>query len=206
MKTIRTIIADDNAEIRGYFQRILSREEDIEVIGAVANGTDAVSLTLRHHPDVVIMDIEMDSRFDGIEAIEAIKRKMPDVRIMVLTVHKEDEYLFRAYSAGAMDYLIKTTSVENIITAVRRVYDNQFSMRPEVSQKILAEFTRLRNEKTNLLHSLDILSRLTNAEIEIIKEVYHGYSYNEIAKSRYIERGTVKTQVNRILKSFVCAA
>lgn len=202
MKAIRTIIADDNDEIRGYFQRVLSRQSDIEVIGTAANGAGAVSLALQHHPDVVIMDIEMDSQFDGIEAIESIKRKLPDVRIVVLTVHKEDEYLFRAYSAGAMDYLIKTTTVENIINAVRQVYQNQFSMRPEVSRRILAEFARLRNEKQNLLSSLDILSKLTNAEIEIIKAVYHGYSYSEIAKARYVERGTVKTQANKILKKF----
>jgi DNA-binding NarL/FixJ family response regulator len=202
MSSIRVLIADDNEEILAHFQGLLSREADIEIVGMARSGAEAVRLALSSVPDIVVMDIEMESQCDGIDAIREIKSKAPGIKIVVLTIHREDEFLFKAYSAGAMDFLVKTMPADAIVGSLRSVYANRLGMRPEIAEKIIAEFSRLRNEREGMLSSLDIILKLTNSELEIIKAVYQGGSYAEIAASRHVEKGTVKTQINRILKKF----
>lgn len=202
MGKIRLIIADDNEQIRSYMGKLFSFERDIEFLGSAASGAEAVELVQKLKPDVVVMDIEMESRIDGIEAIETIHKHQENVRCIVLTIHKEDEYLFQAYTAGAMDYLVKTSSAVDILNSVRNVYNNIYNIRPDSAQILLKEFSRLRNEQVKLRNQMNIIFRLTNAEIEIIKAFYRGESYSSICKNRHVEMGTVKTHVNHILKKF----
>lgn len=202
MGAMRVMIADDNEEILSHFDRMLSKEGDIEIVALARSGAEAVRLALQSRPDIIVMDIEMEHACDGIEAIDEIKSKAPEIKIVVLTIHKEDEFLFKAYSAGAIDFLVKTMPAKEIIASLRGVHGNQLNIRPEIAEKILGEFKRLRNERDSMLNSLDIVLKLTNSELEIIKAVYHGGSYTEIAQSRHVEKGTVKTQINRILKKF----
>jgi DNA-binding NarL/FixJ family response regulator len=204
LEQIKVIIADDNDEIRNYFSKIFWREEDIKVVGTARNGSEAVKLAKEKNPDIIIMDIEMDYPTDGINAIQQISKMNPRIKSIVLTIHKEDEFLFQAYAAGAVDYLVKTTSVTTILNSVRSVYKNQLSIRPGVAELILEEFSRLFKERKSLLRAINIVSKLTNAEVEIIKAVYQGETYSDISKKRHVERGTIKSQVNKILKKFHC--
>jgi len=202
---ISVLVADDNDEIRNYFVKVLSRAKDIEVAGEARNGREAVALACERSPDIVVMDIEMEYRTDGIDAIHSIKEAMPEIKSIVLTIHREDEYLFQAYTAGAMDYLVKTTSTANILDSIRSVYHNKLNIRPETAERILAELSRLRSERDSLLFTLNVVTKLTNSELEVIKAVYHGGTYSEIARERHVERRTIKTHVNRILKKFGAA-
>ncbi|GAA0179552.1 response regulator transcription factor [Clostridium sediminicola] len=202
MSKIKIVIVDDMKNIVDYFKMILNNEPDMEVIGTANSGIEGVKVVKEQKPDVVLMDIQMESRMAGIEAIKLIKEELANVKIIVLTIHQEDELLFAAYSSGAMDYIVKTSSVVKILQSIRNVYNNQLSLRPDIAEKILGEFTRLRNAQSSLIETLNIVSKLTNSEFEILKAVYNGCKYKQIAKQRYVEEITIRGQVNKILKKF----
>ncbi|NOU86372.1 response regulator [Paenibacillus sp. LMG 31460] len=202
MEEIRIVVTDDIEDIRDYFKMILDREADIEVIGMAASGEESVRIVSACSPDIVLMDIEMESAMAGIEAIARIKAEKPYVKIIVLTIHEEDEVLFKAYGAGAVDYIVKTSSIADILNSIRSAHQNRLYMRPEIAGKILGEFTKLQNEKNSLIYTLNIVSKLTDTEFGILTAVYKGFTYKEIAKERHVEEVTIRTQVNKILKKF----
>lgn len=202
MGKIRIVLVDDIEDIQNYFKMIISNESDMEIVGIASSGSEAFDVVIDTKPDIVLMDVEMETEFAGINAIQRIKNEMPDVKAIVLTIHKQDDMLFRAYGAGAVDYIIKTSSIVDIISSIRNVYNNNLSLRPDVTEKILTEFSRLQNEHDSLIYTLNVITKLSNAEYEILKAVYNGYSYKEIAKQRFVEEVTIRTQVTRILKNF----
>lgn len=202
MDKITVLIADDVEDIRQYLSSILENEADIEVIGTASSGREAVSLVRAHQPDVVLMDIQMESSADGITATEQIHAEFPKIKIIIITIHEEDGLLFRAYAAGAMDYILKTDPKEAIISSTKSVYENQLLMRPVIAEKIRSEFNHMILYKDSLIFVLNLLTKLTNSELDVLKAVYEGYSYREIASMRYVSLATVKCHVNSILKKF----
>lgn len=202
MSKIRIVVVDDMEDIRNYFKMISSNEGDMEVVGTASSGEEACKVVLELKPDIVLMDIQMETDMAGINAIQYIKERLEQIKIIVLTIHEEDELIFKAYGAGAMDYIVKTSSIVDIIHSIRNVYHNKFSLRPELTEKILSEFSRLHNEKSSMIYTLNIISLLTNAEYDILKAIYQGQTYKQIAKQRFVEEVTIRTQVNKILKKF----
>lgn len=202
MDKIKILIVDDMADIREYFQMILSREPDIEVIGTATSGIEAVQKAKELMPDVILMDVQMETRTAGIDATNTIITFNPDVKIIILTIHEEDEYIFQAYCAGVMDYIVKTDSISQILNSIRTVYANKLMLRPGVANKIIEEFTRLKTQQTSIIYVLNIVSRLTNSEYEILKSFYEGGTYKSISETRYVSISTIKSQVNSILKKF----
>ncbi len=202
VENIKVFIADDSEDIRNYFRMLLQNEPDMIVAGTAASGREAVEKILETSPDIVLMDIQMETRMAGIEAIEEIKKSNPGVRVIVLTIHARDDFLFRAYAAGASDYIIKTSSVVDILTSIRNVMANTFMLRPEVANKIMEEYLRVKEEQGKMKRTLKIMTKLTNTEFEILKLVYHGYSYKQIAEQRFVEETTIRSQVCWLLKKF----
>ncbi len=202
MDKIKLLIVDDIADIRDYFHMILSKEPDMEVLDLAATGIEAIQKTRELKPDVVLMDIQMESRTAGIEAADIIKSFDPDVKVIILTIHEEDEYLFQAYCAGVMDYIVKTDSISQILNSIRNVYANKLMLRPGVADKIIDEFARLKSQQNSLIYILNIISKLTNSEFEILKCFYEGSSYKTISETRFVSQATIKSQVNSILKKF----
>ncbi len=202
MDKIKLLIVDDMADIREYFQMILSREPDIEVIGIATSGIEAIKKTKELNPDVILMDIQMETRTAGIDATRAIKYFDPYVKIIILTIHEEDEYIFQAYCAGVMDYIVKTDSILQILNSIRTVYANKLMLRPGVANKIIEEFTRMKTQQNSLIYVLNIVSKLTNSEYEILKSFFEGGTYKSISETRYVSISTIKSQVNSILKKF----
>lgn len=202
MNKIRIVIADDIEDIRDYFRIILSREPDMEVVGTASSSEGAVTVVRETKPDIILMDVQMETENAGIHAIRKIKQEYEHVKIIVLTIHEENELLFQAYGLGAMDYIVKTSSLVDVLSSIRDVYNNKLSLRPEIAEKILAEFARLHCERSSMVNTLNIVSKLTNTEFEILKAICKGISYKQIAKQRYVEDVTVRTQVNKILKKF----
>ena len=161
MEKIRVVIVDDISDIKDYFKMIIDREGDMEVVGTASSGKEAFEVAKKMLPDIMLIDIQMETEFAGIDAIKNIKEKMPDVKVIVLTVHEEDEILFRAYAAGAIDFITKNSSLANILNSIRSVYNNSLSMRPDVAEKLLNEFSRLRNEQGSMIYTLNTISKLT---------------------------------------------
>lgn len=202
MYSIKVLVVDDLRDIRDYFSMILNNEPDIEVVGTASSGKQAIILADKLRPDIILMDIQMESEFAGIQAIESICEKNKNVRIIVLTIHEDDETLYRAYAAGAMDFIVKTSSIVDIINSIKNVYKNKFQLRPEIAEKILDEFTRMKKQQRSLIVTLNVISKLTNAEFDILREVYLGNTYKRIAKKRRVEEVTIRSQANKIIKKF----
>lgn len=200
--SIRIIIVDDSKEVTDYFKRILSNEQDMVVLGEANTKTEALELIDQAKPDIVLTDIQMETEETGIEIARYVKENYAEIKVIVLTIHEEDDLLFKAYAEGTMDYIVKTSSIVDIIMSIRNVHWNKMSLRPEVAKKIIDEFSRLIKQKDHLIHSLNIMAKLTNAEFEILQAVYTGKSYRTIAKERFVEEVTIRTQVNKILKKF----
>ena len=202
MNRIRIIMADDNPEICSHFSTILAREPDLELIGSASTGAEAVQLTRTLRPDIVLMDIQMETRVAGIIASRQILTELPDTRVIILTILEDDDLLFQAYCAGVIDYIIKTDAADQIVTSIRNAYRNQLVLRPQYAEKIIDELKRVKEEQYSLLYSLNMLSKLSNSEFEVLKNLYQGLNARQISEERFVSLGTVKTQIHSILQKF----
>ena len=202
MKPIRVMMADDSPEIRSYFANFISHEADMELVGTASSGAEAVQMARELQPDIILMDIQMETRVAGISASKQILTEFPGTRIIILTILEDDDLLFQAYCAGVIDYIIKTDSVSQILSSIRNAYLNQMILRPKYAEKIIQELKRVREEQNGLLHGLNILTMLSNSEFEVLKCLYQGMNARQISESRYVSQGTVKSQIHSILKKF----
>ena len=202
MEKIKIVIVEDMIDIAEYFAMVLGKESDFDVVGVAHTGLDGVELVFKTIPDIVLMDIQMEHQLSGIEATEKIKEKFPEIKVIMLTVNEEDEMIYRAFAAGASEYIVKSASVADIINSIHLVHKNQLPLRPEIASKILDEFSRIKTYQDSLIYTLNIISKLTTAEFEVLYALRHGKSYRQVAEERFVEDVTIRTQVNKILKKF----
>jgi NarL family two-component system response regulator LiaR len=192
---IRVLVADDHAIVREGLRWLILTEPDMELIGEATDGIEAVEKAQALHPDVLLLDLVMP-RKDGIEAIVEIVRHAPDVRILVLTSFTEDEKVFAAVKAGAVGYLLKDSTPQELIQAIRDVYRGEPTMHPAVAQKLMRELQRAAKAP-------DIPSAgepLTEREVEVLKLVAQGLPNQEIANTLVVSERTVRTHVSNILE------
>lgn len=201
-KKIRIVIIDDIVDICNYFKMVLERESGMEVVAVGYSGKEAYHLAMEHNPDVMLMDVQMETELAGIDALRKIKKERPDIKVIVLTIHGEDDILFEAYAAGAVNFLIKDSSIAEIVNTIKSAYNNELTLSSDVANKIVSEFSRMKNNENSLIFTLNLVSKLTKSEFEILRALYLGKSYIDIAKERFVEEVTIRTQVHKILKKF----
>jgi DNA-binding NarL/FixJ family response regulator len=193
---IRTLLADDQGLVRSGLKALLDAREDIQVVAQAATGIQAVALTRKFRPDVVLMDIRMPE-LDGLEATRQINAD-PDlarVRIVILTTFGLDEYLFDALRHGAVGFLLKDTEPNELIAAVRAASHGDSLISPNMTRRLVAEFaTRTRQPRPS-----DTLDPLTEREREVLALVAEGLTNEEIAVRLYLSPATARTHVSRIL-------
>ncbi len=201
-KIIKILIAEDSDIIREHISAVLSFEKNFNVIGQVSNGKKAVEFTKKHQPDVILMDIEMDEKSDGITAVSDILTLYPRIKIIMLTVQEDEDSILSAYEAGASDYILKGVSAKEIIDAVEAAYNNCSPIRPAIASKVRKQLKNIKNIKQNLYDIINIVTQLTPSEISILKLVLEGKKQIDIAKEKQIELSTVKTHIQHLLKKF----
>ncbi len=190
---IRVILADDHAVVRAGLKAVLGASPDIEVVGEAADGAEAVALTERLDPDVVIMDLSMD-RMDGAAATREITGKKLRARVLVLTMHAEEDYLLPVLQAGAAGYLMKNAADRELVEAVRTVARGDMFIRPSAA-RILAEGI---GKKDPVDAERARYERLTDREQNVLRLAAQGYSAPEIGERLFISPKTVDTYKQRI--------
>ncbi len=201
-KTICVIIADDILPIREYLSAVLNHEPGIKVIEAVGTGNEAVERTLALKPDVVLMDLEMETPRAGVDAIRSITAQASGVRCVVLTHFADDETVFAAFEAGATDYVLKDASAGELLEAIRAAAQGMSPIRPQVARMIRAEFRAMRKERASLVATLNIVYKLTPTELGILRQLAEGKSQSQITQERFVEASTIRTHICNILKKF----
>lgn len=195
---VRVLIAEDQTLIREGLATLLAQQnEDFEILEGAADGRQAIELTRKYRPDVILMDLQMP-RVDGIKAARQILGEFPKTNIVVLTTFETDDLIFEAVSAGAKAYLLKDARVEEIAATIRAVTNGQSALSPGVAARILDEFKRLRPRSAST--GLAVRDDLTERENEILRLVVEGRTNSEIGELLHLAEGTVKNYVSTILR------
>ena len=192
---IGVMLVDDHTVVRSGLSAVLSAFDDLKLLGEAGDGEQAIALCDRLHPDVILMDLLMP-RMDGVAAIKAIKEKHPEVKIIALTSFKEKEYVEGALQAGAVGYLLKDVSADELVSAIRKAYLGQPSLSPEAAKVLIQKV----KEPT------PPGSDMTEREREILKLMVEGLSNIEMAKRLFVSRSTVKFHVSNILSKLGAAS
>ncbi|KJE23748.1 two component transcriptional regulator, LuxR family [Frankia torreyi] len=194
---IRVLIVDDHALFRRGLEMVLGQEVDIEVVGEAADGSEAVTMAKEMAPDIVLMDVRMPRR-GGIDATSAIKEAVPSAKIVMLTISDEEADLYDAIKAGAMGYLLKEISIDEVAADIRAVYGGQSLISPSMASKLLSEFAAMIKNKDDRPQLPT--PRLTDREMEVLRLVAKGMNNRDIAKQLYISENTVKNHIRNILE------
>lgn len=193
---IRVVLVDDQVLIRSGIRALLDAEEDIDVIAEGSTGREGLDLAVEHLPDIVLMDVQMPV-MDGIEATRRIVRddRLVDVHVVILTNYGLDEYVFNALRAGASGFLVKDTEPADLLQALRVAIRGDALLSPAVTRRLISEFVA---RPPDVLSSAG-LELLTKREREVVAQVAHGLSNDDIAEQLVLSPTTVKTHVSRAM-------
>lgn len=186
---IKVVLADDHAVVRHGLRFMLEQRPDIQVVGECGDGARALELVIELLPDVALLDLLMPT-MDGVAATREIKRLVPSTQIIILTSYYEDEHIFNAIKAGALSYLLKDSSPQELVEAVRAAACGESKLHPMVAARVLREMQQRQQSPLN---------DLTPRELEVLTRIARGRSNHEIAQELVISEPTVRTHVSNIL-------
>lgn len=195
-QSINVLIVDDQRLMRDGLRTLLELEDDLTIVGEAENGQEAVERAAQLSPDVVLMDVRMPV-MDGVEATRRLQTIAPQVKVIILTTFDEDEFVFEGLRAGAVGYLLKAVSSDELAQAIRTVNAGNGLIDPSVTRKVVAEFARLAPKSPN--RNQDLIEPLAEREIEILRLIAQGLSNREIADRIFLAEGTVKNYVTSLL-------
>jgi NarL family two-component system response regulator LiaR len=191
-KRIRILITDDHAVVREGLSSFISLELDMEIVAEASDGIEAVEKALLLEPDIILMDIVMPQQ-TGIEALQQLKEAGNPAKVIVLTSFAEYEQIYLAIKAGAMGYLLKDSTPEQLVQAIRDVYQGQTSLSPVIARMLIDEIKK----ESELPLSED---PLTDREVQVLKLVAQGHTNRDIAERLVVSEGTVGTHISNILE------
>ncbi len=191
---IRIMIVDDHAVVREGLRTLLEAQPDMEVVGEAANGEEAVNKSSELKPDIILMDIAMPVK-NGLEATSIIKRNSPEINILILTMHDDDQYFYKILEAGASGYFVKGGSSAELLSALRAVYDGNVFLYPTMAKKLLGDYL----ERVKSGYHKESYGGLTRREREVLTLIAEGYSNHQIASELNLSPTTVQTHRANIM-------
>lgn len=194
MSPLRVLIADDHRLFRQGLRHVCEAAGDIEVVGEAADGWEAVHLARQLRPDVVLMDIQMPGQ-DGVEATRLIVANDPAIRVIILTMYRQDQYVFEAIKAGARGYLLKDVDERELVEAIRAVCRGEALINPSLAVRLLEEFRRL-----SQLESAGESEELTQGEMQVLRLVSQGADNKSVAGQLALSERTVANRLSEIYR------
>lgn len=204
MRMIRVIVAEDISLLREDIVETINAAPDMNVVGHVGTGAEAVELASCVSFDIALLDIEMESAMAGVRAAERILGFHPESKVIYLTIHETEEIIIEAMGSGASDYLVKGGDKEEMLDHIRCVYNGKPMLEERIHAIVMKEYYRLRKSEASLLYFITNISKLTMTERELLKYLLQGCNVAEIARLRVVEVVTVKTQIKSLLHKFGC--
>lgn len=195
--SIRVFLCDDHTLFRQGIRKLLELERDIEVVGEESNGQAMLENLKKTCPDVILMDIAMPG-MNGVIATSKVKKILPQTRIIILTVYEDETHVFNAIKAGAMGYLLKDVSIDELVGAIHSVYKGEALIQPRIAAKVLKEFTML--DKRTMKEGDKFYNDLTEREKEVLRLIALGGSNKEISQKLGITEKTVKNHISHIFQ------
>ncbi|HAR6528751.1 TPA: response regulator transcription factor [Staphylococcus pseudintermedius] len=193
---MRIVIADDHAVVRTGFSMILNFQEDMEVVGTAADGVEAYQKVMEHAPDALIMDLSMPPGESGLIATSKILDSFPNTKILILTMYDDEEYLFHVLRSGASGYILKNAPDEQLLLAIRTVYQGETYIDPKMTTSLVKEFVHSSNDGE---YSNDPFKVLSKRELEILPLIAKGYGNKDIAEKLFVSVKTVEAHKTRIM-------
>ena len=195
MGNIKVLLADDHTIVRKGLRSLLEEEEGIEVIGEAEDGREAIKLVEKLHPDIVVMDIAMPG-LNGLEATRQLRRLYPEIKILILSMYANEEYVFQTLQAGAQGYLVKKAAPLELMSAIKAVYQGNSFLSPSISRTVIDDYIR-RADKIS--KGDNAFETLTARETEVLQLIAEGRKNREIAELLYISIKTVETHRAHIM-------
>lgn len=201
MSLIRIVIADDHTLVRGGMRALLEELSGVEVVGEASDGREALRLVEEHQPDLVLMDIAMRG-LNGLEATSRITKDFPGVRVIILSMHVNEEYVLQALRAGASGYLVKDSAISELELAIKAVTRGETYLSPPVSKHVISEYVRRVGSplEPDEIRNLPPLDRLTLRQREILQLIAEGRTTQEIAQDLQISVKTVETHRTQLME------
>jgi len=193
---MRLMIVDDHAVVRSGLASLLNGKHGIEVVGEAADGDEGIAKALELKPDVVLMDLSMPHGKDGLAATAELKEQAPDIAVLILTMHDDDEYLFRSIHVGASGYILKSAPHEELVSAIQSVAEGKAYLYPTATKRLMNEYLERMKNGSNA-STFDVL---TEREKEILSWAAKGYSNKEIAEHFIISVKTVETHKANLME------
>ena len=192
MEPIKVLLADDHSIVRAGLRRLVEESDDMEVIAEAADGKDAIHKVHKYSPDVAVIDISMPG-LDGLEVVSRLRGHRPDLPILILTMHEEGQYVVRAIQAGAMGYMTKQSAPEQLLKAIRKIYEGSRYLTDEAAETLALRVAKGSGEQSPL-------DSLSMRELQVLRRLAMGHTNREIAGAYSISIKTVDTYRLRLLK------